>query len=60
MYHLGRMRASPQYRREVEVARMRELAHDKYRMAGTVGDQVKGLRGRVGSVESAGSGDLGG
>ena len=40
LYHLGRMRASPQYKREVEVARMRELTHDKYRMAGTLGDQV--------------------
>ena len=56
MYHLGRMRASPHYRREVEVARMRELAHDKYRMAGTVGDQVRGSGGMWGQWSQLGQG----
>ena len=46
LYHIGRMRTSLQYKKEVKVARMKKLTHDKYRMAGTVGDQV----GRVNGV----------
>ena len=41
LYHLGRMRASLDYGKEVDVKRMRKLSHKKYLMPGTVGDQVR-------------------
>ena len=41
LYHLGRMRESADYAKEVDVARMRHLSHKKFLMPGTVGDQVE-------------------
>ena len=38
LYHLGRMRESEEWEREVVVERMKEIAH-QFLFAGTVGDQ---------------------
>jgi hypothetical protein len=39
LYHLAKMRASKEFAAEVVTERMRDLAHYKYLVAGTVGDQ---------------------
>ena len=41
LYHLGRMRESADYAKEVDLGRMRYLSHKKFLMPGTVGDQVE-------------------